>query len=134
MFVTITDIHGNKTESSVLITSLLSGIDDDFDGIDDACDESVNTTTVEVPDGFTPDGDNINDLFVIPGMDNYSKIEIEIFNRYGNSVYKNAAYQNDWNGTSSVDGLPLQDDTYFYVLILDGSLTTQGFVYINRVH
>ncbi len=134
VFVTITDIHGNKTESSVLITSLLSGIDDDFDGIDDACDESVNTTTVEVPDGFTPDGDNINDLFVIPGMDNYSKIEIEIFNRYGNSVYKNAAYQNDWNGTSSVDGLPLQDDTYFYVLILDGSLTKQGFVYINRVH
>jgi gliding motility-associated-like protein len=134
VFVTITDIHGNKTESSVIVTSLLSGIDDDFDGIDDACDESVNTTTVEVPDGFTPDGDNINDLFVIPGMDNYSKVEIEIFNRYGNSVYKNPAYQNDWNGTSSVDGLPLQDDTYFYVLILDGSLTKQGFVYINRVH
>ena len=134
VFVTITDIHGNKTESSVIVTSLLSGIDDDFDGIDDACDESVNTTTVEVPDGFTPDGDNINDLFVIPGMDNYSKIEIEIFNRYGNSVYKNESYQNDWNGTSSVDGLPLQDDTYFYVLILDGALTKQGFVYINRVH
>jgi gliding motility-associated-like protein len=134
VFVTITDIHGNKTESSVIVTSLLSGIDDDFDGIDDACDESVNTTTVEVPDGFTPDGDNINDLFVIPGMDNYSKVEIEIFNRYGNSVYKNPAYQNDWNGTSSVDGLTLQDDTYFYVLILDGSLTKQGFVYINRVH
>jgi gliding motility-associated-like protein len=131
--VTITDDFGNSTIEEITITVTNSGIDADFDAIDDACDDNINTTTATVPSGFTPDGDGINDLFVIPGMDNYTRIDLSIFNRYGNTVYSNDAYNNDWDGTSSLNGNELPDGTYFYVLELDSTEILTGYVYINRV-
>jgi gliding motility-associated-like protein len=130
--VTITDDNGNTTQAEITVTVVLSGIDADFDSIDDACDTDINTTTVEVPSGFTPDADGINDLFVIPGMSSYSKIGLTIYNRYGNVVYTNDGYQNDWDGTSNINGVPLPDGTYFYILELDAEVVS-GYVYINRV-
>jgi gliding motility-associated-like protein len=84
-----------------------------------------------VPSGFTPDADGINDLFVIPGLNNYSKINLTIYNRYGNMVYLNDAYQNDWDGTA-LNGAALPDGTYFYILEVDTEVVS-GYVYINRV-
>ena len=130
--VTITDDNGNTTQAEITVTVVLSGIDADFDSVDDACDTDINTTTVEVPSGFTPDADGINDLFVIPGMSSYSKIGLTIYNRYGNVVYTNDGYQNDWDGTSNINGVPLPDGTYFYILELDAEAVS-GYVYINRV-
>ncbi|MEN9973275.1 MAG: hypothetical protein RIS20_1622, partial [Bacteroidota bacterium] len=131
--VIVTDDHGNTTESIINVTVTYSGIDADFDSIDDACDDDINTTTPVVPSGFTPDGDGINDLFVIPGMNNYTRIDLSIFNRYGNEVYSNGSYNNDWDGTSSLNGHELPDGTYFYVLELDSTEILTGYVYINRV-
>jgi gliding motility-associated-like protein len=130
---TATDIHGNKTQSIVIVTVELSGIDLDFDQVDDACDSEVNNTQAIVPDGFTPDGDNYNDLFVIPGIDAYNEVVLEIYDRFGNKVYEKAQYANDWDGTSSFTGAVLPDDTYYYILTVDQQVK-QGFVYINRVH
>jgi gliding motility-associated-like protein len=132
VLVTITDNYGNKTQVNAEVTVLLSGYDLDFDGIDDGCDPSINVSTIEVPNGFTPDGDNYNDQFVIPGLTSYTSIELHIYDRYGNMVYESANYANDWNGTS-MKGNELPDDTYFYVLTLDGTENRQGYVYINRV-
>jgi gliding motility-associated-like protein len=69
---------------------------------------------------------------VIPGMSSYSKIGLTIYNRYGNVVYTNDGYQNDWDGTSNINGVPLPDGTYFYILELDAEVVS-GYVYINRV-
>jgi gliding motility-associated-like protein len=130
---TATDIHGNKTQAVVLVTVELSGIDLDFDQVDDACDSEVNTTQAAVPTGFTPDGDQYNDLFVIPGLEAYNQVTLEVYDRFGNKVYEQAQYANDWDGTSSVTGAVLPDDTYYYILTLD-QLVKQGFIYINRIH
>ncbi len=130
---TVIDNYGNEVDKSFIVTVTPSNEDVDFDGIDDACDDDVNTTVVKVPNGFTPDGDNFNDYFVIPGLGQYTQVELEIFNQYGNRVYQSKNYQNDWDGTSSVTGSPVDDDTYFYVLTLDGKVTKQGYVYINRI-
>jgi gliding motility-associated-like protein len=132
ILVTIIDNYGNSTTESIQVTILESGIDIDFDGIDDACDEFVNTQIVQIPSGFTPDGDHINDTFIIPALDQYTKIELKIFNRYGQSVYESLNYNNDWDGTSSYNSMELPDDTYFYILYTDQELH-QGYVYINRV-
>jgi len=128
--VTITDQAGNETIATVVVTVEPSGVDQDFDGIDDACDEDIKDY-VDVPNGFTPDGDGINDTFVIPGLD--GEAQISIYNRYGNMVYQNTAYDNSWDGTSSLNGQELPDGTYFYVLELSTE-TKSGYVYINRVH
>jgi gliding motility-associated-like protein len=131
--VTIIDQAGNSTVAEVTVTVLPSGIDQDFDGVDDACDEDI-IDFVKVPNGFTPDGDGINDMFVIPGIDSYSNVRLTIFNRYGNLVYENSSYENNWDGSSNQNGQLLPDGTYYYVLELDNAEQKSGYVYINRVY
>jgi gliding motility-associated-like protein len=130
--VTITDSYGNSAIAFVKVTITPSGIDVDMDGIDDACDEFVNTQVVQVPSGFSPNGDKINDTFIIPALDQFTKVQLQVFNKYGHEVYVSSLYKNDWDGTSSFNGLELPDDTYFYILNTDGELR-QGYVYINRI-
>ena len=130
--VTLIDSYGNSTSQLIKVTVINSGIDVDLDGIDDACDDFVNTQIVQVPSGFSPNGDNINDTFIIPALDQFSSVHLQVYNKYGHEVYVSAKYNNDWNGSSSFNGMELPDDTYFYILTTDGELR-QGFVYINRV-
>ena len=131
ILVTVTDESGNFVSQSVVVTVNPSGIDLDLDGIDDACDQLIDQT-VNVPNGFTPDGDGINDKFVVVGLDSYTSKALTIYNRYGIMVYETNNYQNDWDGSSNGSELP--DGTYFYILELNGSETKSGYVYINRVH
>ncbi|MDB5031596.1 gliding motility-associated C-terminal domain-containing protein [Mucilaginibacter sp.] len=63
-----------------------------------------------IPNIFTPNGDGVNDKFVIPGLETYSDTELTILNRWGNTIYQKTNYQNDWGGQGMVEG------TYFYVL------------------
>ena len=46
-----------------------------------------------------------------------TKIDFEVFNRWGNSVYKNSDYQNDWNGkgTGNFLGKDLPNGTYYCI-------------------
>jgi gliding motility-associated-like protein/uncharacterized repeat protein (TIGR01451 family) len=59
---------------------------------------------------FTPNGDGVNDTFVIPGLETYSDTELTIINRWGNTVYQKTNYKNDWDGSGLAEG------TYYYVL------------------
>ena len=130
--VTLTDSYGNSTIQIIKVTIVSSGVDVDLDGIDDACDDFVNTQIVQVPSGFSPNGDKINDMFIIPALDQFTKVQLQVYNKYGHEVYVSAQYVNDWDGTSSFNGMELPDDTYFYILTTDGELR-QGYVYINRL-
>ena len=130
--VRVIDINGNVYDTSIVVTVEESGIDLDFDQIDDACDDNVNTTTVIVPSGFTPNGDGINDQLIIPALSNYTTINLVVYNRYGNVVYEASPYANDWDGTNGKSGMELPDGTYFYTLELDGGEILNGYIYINR--
>ena len=130
--VVITDEAGNSTVSIVFVTVVLSGIDSDFDGIDDSCDDFIKDY-VDVPSGFTPDSDGFNDKFVITDI-TASQAKLHVYNRYGNLVYQNQAYDNTWDGTSSENDMELPDGTYFYVLEIDGAASKTGYVYINRIY
>ena len=89
---------------------------------------------------FTPNGDSINETLVFEDLEQYNKNELEVYNRWGNLVYKTSNYKNDWNGKSTgkstinaTDDLPV--GTYFYTLKLgetELSKTQKGWVYIQR--
>ena len=49
-----------------------------------------------IPEGFSPNGDGINDLFVIKGLDMYPHNSIVIFNRWGDKVFAASPYQNTY--------------------------------------
>ena len=74
----------------------------------DATVQEVNPLIV--PNIFTPNGDNKNDTFFIPGLETYSANELTIINRWGNNVYETKNYKNDWSGQGLVEG------TYYYIL------------------
>ena len=94
--------------------------------------------TLDIPQGFSPQGDGVNDNFVIPGIETYPDNKITFFNRWGNVVYETKNYQNNWNGTTNsglyVGGEALPIGTYFYILELgvSGKAPYKGYVYINK--
>ena len=93
--------------------------------------------TVFIPQGFSPNGDGINDLFVIRGA-NGQTVSLEVYNRWGHMVYKNDDYQNDWDGKpntgiavgSDANGVP--DGTYYYVINLSDGRKFVRYMTINR--
>jgi|GEM_PF-4931392 len=97
----------------------------------------VDASVVKAYDGFTPNGDNINDEWIIDFIELYPDNRVEIYNRWGQLVCRINSYNNEsnvWKGDSNTNGNePLADDTYFYVINLgDGSAVMKGFVVINR--
>jgi gliding motility-associated-like protein len=133
VFVTLIDNSGNSTIESVNITIRGSGIDEDFDGIDDACDSSIDTLAIVIPSGYSPNGDGFNDFFEILGIDSYIVKDLKVYDRYGLLVFEDANYNNTWNGNYLNTNTPLPDATYYYVLLLDNNRVEVGYVYINRV-
>lgn len=89
---------------------------------DDAGCENSNSITLEepreldIPSGYTPNADGFNDFFVVQGIDQYDNVEITVFNRWGNSVYTNANYDNTWNGRND-NGDELADGTYYVIAV-----------------
>jgi len=94
------------------------------------------TKEFKVPEGFSPDGDGINDYFEIGGIENFERVTIHIFNRYGNVVYKSDNYLNDWDGTThnTLGGSgSLPTGTYFYVIkIVDNDKQYKGNVFLKK--
>ena len=93
---------------------------------------------VVIPEAFTPDGDGINDVFVIEGIELYPNNTISIFNRWGVLVYQESNYQNNWNGTTqstfTLGGQDLPTATYFYVFdSMDENVgVLKGYIYLQR--
>jgi len=82
---------------------------------------------------FSPNGDNVNDTWVIDGIEIYSENKIIIFNRWEDEVARFNGYDNVdvvWNGTNK-NGRELPIGTYFYVIEL-GDQNYSGWVEISR--
>ena len=85
---------------------------------------------LKIPNSFSPNGDDINDLFVIDGL--AENTSITVFNRNGKKLYESNYYQNNWDGVDK-DGNALPTGTYWYVLKIPGIQTAfEGFIYLKR--
>lgn len=77
-------------------------------GADSSCQDSVfaniSTSTFEIYNVFTPNGDGINDVFYIEGI-KPGYMHLEVYNRWGERVYYSEAYNNDWDGQGATDGV-----------------------------
>ncbi|MCY7357656.1 MAG: gliding motility-associated C-terminal domain-containing protein [Rudanella sp.] len=93
---------------------------------------------VFIPEGFSPNGDGINDNFIVSRVPAGTTMQLRVFNRWGNPVFEREKYQNDWNGTanvgvvSGVNGQGLPEGTYFYVLTLSDGREYSRFMTLNR--
>lgn len=82
--------------------------------------ETVTITVLNdliVPNGFTPNGDNVNDTWEIEGLRAYPNVFIQVFNRWGTLVFSSKGYTESWAG--QYNGAPLPTGTYYYTLSSD---------------
>jgi gliding motility-associated-like protein len=93
-----------------------------------------------IPSGFSPNRDGVNDVFVITRPVT-TTISLEIYNRWGNSVYKSPDYKNEWDGRGNqpnrVLGDELPDGTYYYIVLATDKTTGSvrkfaGYVTLKR--
>lgn len=72
----------------------------------------TKNANVFYPTAFTPNGDNLNDLFSVFGQ-YVVDFEIKIFNRWGELLYTSTALDQGWDGTFR--GNPMPEGTYTFV-------------------
>jgi gliding motility-associated-like protein len=71
-----------------------------------------NTYPLKASTVLSPNGDGINDLFIVKNIDHYPKNTLKIYDKSGKILYNKKTYANDWDG--KVNGRPLQAGTYNY--------------------
>ncbi len=91
----------------------------------------IHVSEFFIPEGFSPNGDGVNDVWEITGIEAFPGSTLKVFNRWGQLVYDSPNYSNQWDGRSN-NGLALPDDTYFHVLNLGGDRTYNGHVILKR--
>lgn len=139
--------YGNALSSTSITVSDTSNTGNDPDSNDNGVwnEPADNVPTVLIipytdffiPDGFSPNGDGKNDLFVIKGLPFGTDNVFTVYNRWGNKVYSKSNYDNTWNGTPNVNGTmgteKLPPGTYYYILEFNGGdiKTTNGFIVIQ---
>ncbi len=92
-----------------------------------------------IPQFISPNGDGLNDEWVIKFIEQYPNSSVKIFNRWGSIVYQMDNYDNSWDGKSNV-GLTINKNkgiipssTYYYIVDKgDGSEAYTGYLYLRR--
>ena len=116
------------------------------DGIPDYLENDYSNKTIPVSEAFTPNGDGVNDLFVIKNIEIlYPDFELIIVNRYGNTLYhyKHNGDSNKipiwWGGAyigniNLVGGDKAPTGTYFYTIRFNNTniKNQTGWVYLQR--
>ena len=84
-----------------------------------------------IPNTFTPNGDGINDKWVIKHLEIYPDCMVEVYSPNGKMVFKNIGYDNPWDGKK--DGVDLPAGTYYYVVYpKSGRKEIVGYVTLMR--
>ncbi|MBX2931689.1 MAG: choice-of-anchor L domain-containing protein [Chitinophagaceae bacterium] len=94
---------------------------------------NIQNVNFDVPNAFSPNGDGINDKWVVPLLVAFPTSRIQVFNRYGQIVFSGNGGSNfvHWDGTHN--GKPVPVGVYYYVIdIGQGFPKKQGWVTIIR--
>lgn len=121
----------SDTSDNCPITANPHQEDRNNNGIGDDCDKDQ----LNISQAFTPNGDGINDTWVISNIENHPNSVVRVFNRWGTEVFTSRNYQNDWDGhyKGNSSSLP-ESSSYYYQIDLDGdgAIDKEGWIYINR--
>lgn len=82
--------------------------------------DSVLVTVVPevvIPTGFTPNGDGWNETWVIDFIDLFPECEVEVYNRWGDMLFRSVGYKKPWDGRYNGGLVPV--GTYYYVIKLN---------------
>lgn len=117
VILTVQDNSGNTATATAIVTVISNGCE------------------LEVSQAITPNGDGINDTWVITNIDGHPNTAVRVFNRWGAEVFFSNNYKNDWDGhfKNSKNDLPASG-AYYYQIDIDGegTIDNQGWLYITK--
>lgn len=128
----------NANTATPIITPLVDTV---YTMIVTSTEDCSDTSTLRVivlqnliiPNVFSPNGDGINDKWIITHMDEYATAQVEIFDRYGQMIFQSmGGYSTTpWDGTYNGKAVPV--GTYFYIINLgNGNSPLSGSVSVIR--
>lgn len=89
---------------------------------------------VFIPNVFSPNGDGLNDYFVIPFAVAQGNYQLSIYNRWGQLLFESSSYKLAWDGNSN-SGAPAPPGTYYFKLEAitpDNDYSTTGYFTLLR--
>jgi gliding motility-associated-like protein len=86
----------------------------------------VTVNPLEINDGFSPNGDGVNDGWQLPIVEDYPNILVDIYNRWGQLVFSSVGYTIPWDGRYKGKDLPV--GTYYYVIDLNDNTVEDRFL------
>jgi len=92
---------------------------------------NINPITYEIPNVFSPNGDNVNPFFVLIdpiGFNRIDAFEMLILNRWGQVIRTYVDYDFEWDGTDE-SGNPVTEGVYYYKMYV---LSSQGETFENH--
>ena len=92
--------------------------------------EIIVLNELKIYTGFTPNDDNVNDVWVIRGIQAYPDARIEVFSQWGLPVYSSIGYNEPWDGKNEGKTLPF--GPYYYVINLGNGEVKNGTVTLIR--
>jgi gliding motility-associated-like protein len=101
--------------------------------------EIGNGSSIEIPNVFTPNGDQINDYFQV-NAESLRSFEGKILNRWGNKMYEWTDWENKttggWNGKINNTGQEAAPGVYYYIIKAEGldgiKYDFKGFLHLFR--
>lgn len=92
-------------------------------------------TPVNIPDAISPNGDGLNDTYIIAKRLPTDKVRFEVYSRNQVLVYQNLDYDDSFDGNGNQKGFMgnvLPDGIYYYLISVNGAKGIPGYLIINR--
>lgn len=92
-------------------------------------------TPVNIPDAISPNGDGLNDTYIIVKRLPTDKVRFEVYSRNQVLVYQNLDYDNSFDGNGNQKGFMgdvLPDGIYYYLISVNGAKGIPGYLIVNR--
>ncbi len=101
----LTDINGCATDVALVL-------------------ENAECHDIVIFNAISPNGDGINDTWIIEGLQNFPNNQVQVFDKWGDVVYEQSNYNNDWAGMGKKGEVP--DGTYYYLVKLNATDAPNG--------
>jgi len=98
----------------------------DGNGCTVSAEIEVEFIDVEIPEFFTPDGDGLNDVWAPRNIEQYPNIFIQVYDRFGRTVFSFEDNKDGWDGLYEQKHLPSGD--YWFVMKLHGEEDSREFI------
>ncbi len=133
---TVVSVNGVIQESSITVNDFTNAVTYVLLSADESTTSyyTVMVTleqSLDAANFFSPNGDQINDTWMIRNPELYDNCEFTIYDSMGNKVFHQTGYNNDWKGRYRNRDLP--DGTYYYIIKCnDTKLSYQGSITLLR--